>query len=75
MPLAGTPAPNKKRKPTKLILELTQEGKIYVHLNADIKSSLSTSSLEYLWSAKQRTSIKALLYENEESRVVKLWLM
>ncbi|XP_053243979.1 myozenin-1 isoform X1 [Podarcis raffonei] len=25
MPLAGTPAPNKKRKPTKLILELTQE--------------------------------------------------
>lgn len=25
MPLAGTPAPDKKRKPTKLILELTQE--------------------------------------------------
>nr|XP_056704679.1 myozenin-1 [Euleptes europaea] len=25
MPLAGTPAPNKNRKPTKLILELTQE--------------------------------------------------
>ncbi|XP_077202181.1 myozenin-1 isoform X1 [Paroedura picta] len=25
MPLAGTPAPNRKRKPTKLILELTQE--------------------------------------------------
>ncbi|XP_039215963.1 myozenin-1 isoform X1 [Crotalus tigris] len=25
MPLAGTPAPKKKRKPTKLILELTQE--------------------------------------------------
>ncbi|XP_033004489.1 myozenin-1 isoform X1 [Lacerta agilis] len=25
MPLAGTPPPNKKRKPTKLILELTQE--------------------------------------------------
>ncbi|XP_008112454.2 myozenin-1 isoform X1 [Anolis carolinensis] len=25
MPLAGTPAPHKKRKPTKLILELTQE--------------------------------------------------
>lgn len=29
MPLAGTPAPNKTRKRSKLILELTQEGKMY----------------------------------------------